>query len=214
MSLGRELSSLQQAGIKVIHFDVMDGCFTPMLTVGLPFVNAIKGDMLKDVHLMVNDPEEKAFDYVNAGADVVTVQLEGCSDAQNFLQELGEMENTNDAARGLVRGIAINPGTDVESLEPLLSDLELIVLLAVDPIAGKNPTMDETRERVAKINKMIASSKEDILLCVDGGVKKHNIGDFAQLNADLYVSGSALFANGEINENATFMLDALKQDGG
>ena len=214
MSLGSELSLLRQAGIKVIHFDVMDGCYTPMLTVGLPFVNAIKGDMLKDVHLMVNDPEEKAFDYVNAGADVVTVQLEGCSDAKTFLQELGEMENTNDAERGLIRGIAINPGTDVESVEPLLSDLELILLLAVDPIAGKNPTMIETRERVAALKGMISGAKNDILLCVDGGVKKHNIGEFAQLNADLYVSGSALFAGGAINENASFMLDALKQGGG
>ena len=214
MSLGSEITQLRQADIKVLHFDVMDGCFTPMLTVGLPFVNAIKGDLLKDVHLMVNDPEDKAFDYVNAGADVVTVHLEGCSDAKAFLRELGEMENTNDAARGLVRGIAINPGTPVESVEPLLDDLELILLLAVDPIAGKNPTMDETRERVAALKGMMSGAKNDILLCVDGGVKKKSITEFAKLGADMYVSGSALFAGGAIAENTAFMLDALRQSSG
>jgi len=214
MSLGSELAHLTQAGIKAIHFDVMDGCFTPMLTAGLPFVNAIKGGLLKDVHLMITDPEEKAFDYVNAGADAVTVHLEGCGDAKSFLRELGEMENTNDADRGLIRGIAINPDTPVESIEPLLDDLELILLLAVDPVAGKNPTMEQTRERVSTVKGMMSGAKNDILLCVDGGVKKNNIGEFAGMNADLYVSGSALFAGGAINENASFMLDALKQGGG
>jgi len=214
LSLGSELSHLAQAGIKAIHFDVMDGCFTPMLTVGLPFVNAVKGGLLKDVHLMIIDPEEKAFDYVNAGADAVTVHLEGCGDAKNFLRELGEMENTNDADRGLIRGIAINPGTPVESVEPLLDDLELILLLAVDPVAGKNPTMEQTRERVSTVKGMMSGAKNDILLCIDGGVKKNNIGEFAGMNADLYVSGSALFAGGAIDENASFMLDALKQGGG
>lgn len=214
MSLGGQLTQLTQAGIKAVHFDVMDGCFTPMLTVGLPFVNAVKGALLKDVHLMIEDPEEKAFDYVNAGADIVTVHLEGCGDAKNFLRELGEMENTNDADRGLIRGIAINPGTPVESVEPLFDEIELIVLLAVDPIAGKNPTMQRTRERVSSVKGMMSGAKNDILLCVDGGVKKHNISEFADLKADLYVSGSALFAGGAINENASFMLDALKQSGG
>jgi ribulose-phosphate 3-epimerase len=211
MSLGTELTQLEKAGIKAIHFDVMDGCFTPMLTIGPPFIKAIKTDLLKDVHLMIKDPDDKAHDYVTAGADAVTVHLEACGDAKRLLCELGKMENANSSGRGVIRGVAVNPGTPVEEVEPLLDEVEMITLLAVDPVAGKNPTMDETRKRAAAVKDMLSGAKKDILLCIDGGVKRGNIGEYATMGADILVSGSALFAGGAVSENAGAMLAAMRR---
>ena len=211
MSLGTQITLLEQANIKALHFDVMDGCFTPMLTVGPPFIKSVKSALIKDVHLMIEEPDEKAVEYVNAGADCITVHLEGADDCAALLEELGDMDNVNDSKRGLVRGVAINPGTPVERLEPLLENLEMVTLLAVDPVAGNNPTMEQTRQRAAAVKEMLAGTKKDILWCIDGGVKRDNCAEYAAMGADLFVSGSALFAGGAIAENAEAMLAAMRQ---
>lgn len=211
MCLGAQIALLEQAGIKALHFDVMDGCFTPMLTVGPPFIKSIKSNLIKDVHLMIEEPDEKAVEYINAGADCITVHLEGVGqNCAALLEELGEMDNVNDARRGLVRGVAINPGTPVERLEPLLENLEMVTLLAVDPVAGKHPTMEQTRQRAAEVKEMLAGTKKDILWCIDGGVKRDNCAEYAAMGADIFVSGSALFAGGAIAENAEAMLAAMR----
>ena len=129
MSLGSELALLDQADVKLAHFDVMDGCFTPMMTVGPPFVKGAKTPLLKDVHLMVSDPLEKVDDYVSAGADVVTVHAESTLHIHRVLQKLGAMSNANDSERGLIRGVALNPGTPLGVLEPLLEEVELIMVV-------------------------------------------------------------------------------------
>ena len=133
LSLGSEISLLERTGVKLAHVDVMDGCFCPMMTVGPPFIKAIKTSLLKDVHLMIEEPLEKVADYVAAGADIVTIHVEACSHVHRVLQKLGTLTNANDAERGIVRGVALNPGTPLEALEPLLDELEYILLLAVNP---------------------------------------------------------------------------------
>ena len=105
MNLGSELSQLEKTDVKLLHIDVMDGCFTPMMTVGPLFIKALKTPLLKDVHLMIQDPLEKVDAYVAAGADVITVHVESGSHIHRVFQKLGEMSNANDPARGLVRGV-------------------------------------------------------------------------------------------------------------
>ena len=115
LSLGSEISLLERTGVKLAHVDVMDGCFCPMMTVGPPFIKAIKTSLLKDVHLMIEEPLEKVADYVAAGADIITIHVEACSHVHRVLQKLGTLTNVNDAARGIVRGVALNPGTPLEA---------------------------------------------------------------------------------------------------
>jgi len=209
MSLNTELAMLEEAGLRMVHFDVMDGHFVPSLTVGPPFIKAVKTTSLKDVHLMVADAERMAPDFISAGADIITIHIEACGDALSLLKNIGEMENVNDSKRGIVRGAAINPATPVEAVEALLGEVELIVLLCVDPSGAEHPSFDSTVERFEKLKRIVSSSGYDILLCVDGGVKKSNIGEYAKMGADIYVSGSALFS-GAIDQNVRFMLDALR----
>ena len=104
--LGRDMALLEGTGVGVVHFDVMDGCFCPMTTIGPPVVKAVRTSMIKDVHLMIEAPLRKVADYVAAGADMVTIHLESERYVRRTLVELAAMENTNDPARGIVRGVA------------------------------------------------------------------------------------------------------------
>ncbi len=210
MSLGSEVLRLEQTEVKLLHVDVMDGCFSPMMTVGPPFIKAIKTPLLKDVHLMIQDPLEKVDAYVAAGADVITVHAESGSHIHRVFQKLGEMSNANDPARGLVRGVAINPGTPLAVLKPLLDEVELIMLVGINPGWGGQTFIPSTFSKIEEVQGMIAEVERAILLCVDGGIKKENIADFAATGVDIVVTGSAVFDGKNPVENADFMLSSLR----
>lgn len=209
LDLGGQVALLEQSGARLLHFDVMDGRFCPALTIGPPVLKAIRTSLVKDVHLMITDPVHKVADYVAAGADMVTVHAEADRHIHRVLQELGAMPNANDPARGLVRGVALNPGTPVESLKPLLEQVELILLLAINPGWGGQEFGVETPRRLARARRLIEESGRDILLGVDGGITRRNIGDVAKLRPDLVVTGSAVFDGKAPADNARFMLERL-----
>lgn len=210
MHLARDLETLKSTGLDVLHFDVMDGCHVPTLTAGPPFIKAIKTSFLKDVHLMIEDPAAKVGDYVAAGADIITVHIEACHDIGAVLRRLATMENANDPARGLVRGVGLYPSTPVEVLKPLLDDLELVVMLAIDPREKRPSFAANTAERCAAVQALARDGNNTVFLCVDGGVTLDNIDEIAQMGADLVVSGSALFGGAGLTENVPKMLETLK----
>lgn len=209
MALGAELALLEATGVRVVHVDVMDGCFAPMMTVGPPLIRAMRTSLLKDVHLMIRDPIEKLGDYVAAGADIVTIHVESCTHIHRVLQQLGTMTNANDPARGLVRGIALNPGTPLEVLVPLLDEVELVLLLAVNPGWGGQRFIPLAMDRIAQAHELVARAGREILLGIDGGITRDNIARFASAGVDLVVTGSAVFDGKAPAENARFMLGAL-----
>ena len=208
-NLGRDIAVLEGTGVGVVHFDVMDGCFCPMTTIGPPIVKAVQTSMLKDVHLMIEAPLHKVADHVAAGADMVTVHLESERYARRTLVELAAMENVNDPARGIVAGVALLPGTPIAAVEPVLDLADYVLVLAVDPGWGGQRFGAPTPERVAELRGLIESSGRDVLVGVDGGVTKANIGEVAATGADLIVTGSAVFDGVDPDTNARFMLDAL-----
>jgi len=210
LSLGSELTLLEDAGVAVAHVDVMDGCFCPMMTVGPPFVKALRTRLLKDVHLMIDEPLTKVGDYVAAGADIVTVHVEASRHVHRVLQQLGGMTNANDAARGIVRGVALNPGTPVEAIEPVLDEIELVLVLAVNPGWGGQRFISATFDRLARAKEIVGRSGRRILVGVDGGITKQNVAEVARAGADLIVTGSAVFDGKAAAENARFMLDAVR----
>jgi ribulose-phosphate 3-epimerase len=210
MKLGSEVSLLEKTDVKLAHVDVMDGCFTPMMTAGPPFVKSLKTPLLKDVHLMIQDPLEKVDEYVAAGADVITVHAESQTHIHRVFQKLGQMSNANDPARGLVRGVALNPGTPLAVIKPLIDELELVMLLGINPGWGGQGFIPSTFARIEKVKGMIAEAKRDVLLCVDGGVTRDNITDMATAGVDIVVTGSAVFDGKNPVENAEFMLDNLR----
>ena len=210
LSLGTELALLARAGVKVVHIDVMDGCFCPMMTVGPLFIKALKTPLLKDAHLMIDEPLEKVADYVAAGADIITIHPEACSHSHRVLQQMRTMPNVNDPARGIVRGVALNPGTPLGALEPLMDELEMILLLAVNPGWSGQKFIPSTLGRIAKVQRLIADSGRDIVLGVDGGITRANVAEIAKTGVGLIVTGSAVFDSKAAEENARFMLEAVR----
>lgn len=210
MSLGTELDVIEKEGVKLVHIDVMDGCFVPKMTIGPPVIKAMKTPLLKDVHLMVEEPLKKVADYVAAGADMVTVHVESCPHIHRVLQALGQMTNANDPEAGIVRGIALNPGTPVAAIEPLLDEVEMVFLLAVNPGWSGQKFIPSTRRRLEQVKQIAGELKRDILLGVDGGITRDNIAEVAHMGADIIVTGSAVFDGRDPAGNAEFMLDAMK----
>jgi ribulose-phosphate 3-epimerase len=206
MSLAADLGELKHAGVKLLHIDVMDGCFCPTLTVGAPVVARIKTPLWKDVHLMVNEPIEMVPAFVAAGADIVTIHAESTRHPHRVLQLLGELTNANDPSRGIVRGLALNPGTPVTAIVPLLDHIDLVLLLAVNPGWSGQKFIAGTRERLRQLRDLAG---DDVIAAVDGGITKENFGEVAGMGADILVTGSAVFAGGAAGKDAQFMIDAL-----
>jgi len=214
MSLGSELALIQEAGVRLVHFDVMDGCYCPMITVGPCFIKAVRTPLLKDVHLLIDDPFSKLDDFVAAGADMVTVHIGSCRHIHRVLQRLREMTSVNHPNRGILRGIALDPDVPLEVVAPLMDEVEMVVLLAVNPGWGGQKFIAATGQRLRQLRRMIRDVKKDILIGVDGGVTRDNVAEVARMGADIIVTGSAIFNGKTPRENAAFMIDAVSKAAG
>jgi len=192
LHMGDELARLEAAGPDFVHIDVMDGCFCPQLTVGPPVIGALRTTLKKDVHLMIDEPLEKVHAYVEAGADLLTFHVEATQNPRRVLQALGT---------SVKRGIALNPGTPVTAVEPLLDDVELVLVLAVYPGLRGQRFAPETERRLGAVNELIDRSGRAVLLGVDGGVTRENVHSVAAMGVDLIVAGSAVFDGGDAAAN-------------
>lgn len=198
LRLGEQIELLAEAGVQFLHVDVMDGRFCPQLTVGPGFVAALPDGFTVDVHLMVEDPLAHVESFLAAGAGVLTFHLEATRHPHRVLQSL--------AGSGVTRGVAVNPGTPVAALEPLLDELELLLVLAVNPGWSGQRFIPATAGRLAAARDLIGA--REIMLGVDGGVTRDNVDYVASLGADVIVAGSAVFAGGDTASNARAMLAA------
>jgi ribulose-phosphate 3-epimerase len=189
------------------HIDVMDGIFCPQLTVGPSFIKAVASTGVPvDAHLMVEDPLRILPDVVQAGAGIVTVHAESGRHPHRVLQELTRLSAD---IRPVIRGYAINPGTPVQAIEPVLDLIDLVLVLAVNPgWSGQAPAANTAR-RIATARDMTRAADHRILVGVDGGVSLGNAGEVARWGADLVVSGSAIFDGKNASGNLVAMLAAL-----
>lgn len=209
MSLGSGLSFLEQAGTRLVHIDVMDGCFCPMMTVGPPVIKAMKTRLLKDVHLMIADPLEKVGQYIAAGADIISVHPESGPHTHRLLQQMRRLAAANDPGRRLIRGVALNPGTPLSVLEPLLDEMEMVLVLAVNPGWKGQEFIASTWGRIEKVKRLVKESRKDVLVAVDGGITRTNIAEVARTGVDIIVAGSAVFDGKAPEANLRSMMAAL-----
>ncbi|HOK80060.1 MAG TPA: ribulose-phosphate 3-epimerase [bacterium] len=212
MHIGEEIEKLDGTGVKMLHFDVMDGVFCPMITTGPCFIKGVKTKYLKDVHLMVQNPITKISQFAEAGADMITVHLESCPDhIHALIQAIKKLKNVNSVEREIIAGVAINPGTPVDSIKNVLDVVDMITILAVNPGWQGQSFIKTTAKKLQQAISLINESERDILLCIDGGVTKDNIHDIAQMAPDIVVAGSAIFDGKDPQANARFLVETLKK---
>jgi len=209
MALGADVARLEDAGVRLAHFDVMDGAYVPMLTAGPPFIKAVKTTMMKDAHLMVREPLASIGEYVAAGADLVTIHPDACVHPHRVLQVLGAMKHRDRTDRTIARGLALNPGVPLDALGPFLDDLELVMLVAINPGWGGQAFIPATLGRIEAVREKIAARGLEILVAVDGGITRRNIGQLAGRGVDVVVTGSAVF-DGDVKANVDEMTRALR----
>jgi ribulose-phosphate 3-epimerase len=184
-NLERELGRLAQAGAPAVHVDVMDGYFVPNITFGMPIVKALRRvtDMLLDVHLMIVDPGRYVEDFISCGADIVTVHVEASDDPRGVLEEIRVL--------GAAAGITLNPDTPVSEIENCVDLCDLVLVMSVEAGFGGQAFNPVALNKLRQVREMIDA---DVLLEVDGGVNEATVADCAEAGAQLFVVGSALFA--------------------
>jgi len=203
MDFGASIKLLEQFGV-LVHLDVMDGRVWPKITAGAPILAGLRTRLLKDVHLLIEEPEKHIADFAKAGADIISFSVEHCSNVAATLDLIRRMENANNPARGILRGVSLDPSTPVEVLEPVAGKIDVVVLLAVGPDTGKQDFIAGLPEKMAAVR----SLNDDIVVFVDGAVTKDNIGPITAMGPDGIVTGSAAFA-GNPADNIRFMLEQI-----
>lgn len=187
MCLGEEIRRVEELGIGWLHLDHMDGHFVPNISFGPDFVSAMRKQtkLFLDVHLMLSEPMKYIETYAKAGADLITVHVEADDDAETMLRAI--------AAQGIKAGISIKPGTPVQAIEPLLPLCDLALVMTVEPGFGGQSLREDCVAKIPELKAMIEKSGRDILIEVDGGVKRENAEEVVRAGADVLVMGTGLF---------------------
>ncbi len=201
--LGEEVKAIDQAGADYVHIDVMDGHFVPNITIGPLIVDAIRPvtKLPLDVHLMIENPDQYIPAFAKAGADIIVVHAEATRHLHRTVQLIKSL--------GKKAGVSLNPATSLSALDIILPDLDLVLLMTVNPGFGGQSFIENSLPKIAELRQRIIALDLPIELEVDGGVKVDNIEKIATAGADVFVAGSAVFGA----DNYQAIISRLKENG-
>ena len=201
--LGQEMKKTEENGAAYIHFDVMDGLFVPSISFGMPVLASIHDatEQFMDAHLMVQEPIRYVEAFQKAGADYVTVHLEACEDVKTTLDKIH--------ACGMKAGLAVNPETDVKELVPYMEDVEMILIMSVQPGFGGQKFIPESLDKIREVRAMLNEKNLETDIQVDGGIYVENVREVLDAGANVIVAGSAVF-RGDAGENTAKFMEILK----
>lgn len=192
--LGEELALVEKNDVSMLHIDVMDGMFVPSISLGFPVIESIRKDsgMIFDVHLMIKEPERYLERFAAAGADIITVHAEACLHLHRTIQQIRQL--------GKKCGVALNPATPLSALDYVLEDLDMVLLMTVNPGFGGQSFIPAMYEKIHGLRELITKKNLNIDIEVDGGIKTANAGRVIEAGANVLVAGSAVF-EGDIEKN-------------
>ncbi|MDT8886880.1 ribulose-phosphate 3-epimerase [Aquirufa regiilacus] len=190
-NLAQETNMLNESAAAWIHIDVMDGVFVPNISFGFPVLEAVRKHTTKflDCHLMIEKPERYIAQFAASGANMITVHAEACPHLHRTIQQI--------KSEGCLAGVAINPGTPVSILEDVIGDLDLALIMSVNPGFGGQKFISNAIQKTAKLKALIDSTGKDIYLEIDGGVNQVNAGALHHAGANVLVAGSFVFASAD-----------------
>lgn len=200
--LGEQIKVVEDAGVKVLHIDVMDGMFVPSISFGMPVIQSIRKEssMFFDCHLMVEDPDRYIQEFVDCGADSITVHVEACKDLPKTIQMIREA--------GVRAAVAIKPSTPIETVLPVLDQLTFVLIMTVEPGFGGQKYMDICTDKIRNLRSIIQERGLTTGIQVDGGINDETVGIVMEAGANMIVAGSRVFGS-KVEEKVTSFLERI-----
>lgn len=200
--LAKQIRLTEENGAKYLHLDVMDGAFVPSISFGMPVIKSLRkiSGQIFDVHLMIENPDRYLEDFKSAGADIITVHAEASKHLHRTVTKIKEL--------GLRAGVSINPATPLSAIELVLSEVDMVLIMSVNPGFGGQKFIPFTLDKVRKLREMAP----DMNIEVDGGVNKDNAAGLVRAGANILVAGTAVFS-GNIAENTRIMIERMYEEG-
>ena len=201
--LGEEILAVEDAGVDLIHVDVMDGHFVPNITIGPPVVASIKktARVPLDVHLMIDAPDRYIQSFADVGSDIITIHTEATVHLHRVIHLIRET--------GAKAGVALNPATQLADIEQIIGDIDLLLIMTVNPGFGGQKFIKNMLPKIREAREMIDRVSPDVLLEVDGGITLQNIGVVKEAGVDIFVAGSSIFLSGDYDQTIKEMKTIL-----
>ena len=194
-----DVKKVEKAGCEYLHIDIMDGHFVPNITLGHAIVKSLRKDvnMVFDTHLMIENPDNYIKDFVDAGSDLIVVHAEACRHLHRTIQNI--------KSYNVKVGVALNPATSIESIKHIIEDVDMVLIMTVNPGFGGQSFIESMLEKIKELKQLIDDKNLNVDIQVDGGIKPDNIHKVVEAGANIIVAGSAIFNSENIEETVSLM---------